>query len=128
MKLKRKSALIVLICTMLITISSSMAYANTVSGTLAGKAVSGSSYAYQTSGYSSTSLSDAVGSVTVSATYWYINMLTHQTYSYTGGNGGSSSATINFSAPQNGQTVDISGSHYVFYSGQTWTASSYSKY
>jgi len=125
-KIKKLSALI--IAGILVFASSlGIAFADTKRGQLNGHDVIGHSSVTQTSGIAYTDMLWS-GSVSVNATYAYVNINTLETATQTKSAGGQSNCSVSFSAPSSCRSVYISASHWASLSGQTWSASTYDAY
>ena len=99
--------------------------AQTQYGSLAGVSVIGNSDITYSKGTAYTTCGGYGGSVSVSSTYYYCNTRNGSSGHRSNGAGDSRSAGVGFSAPTNCKSVSISGSHKFYYSGQTWSATSF---
>ena len=95
--------------------------ATSAQGAIGKYATYGSSTITRTTAKATTSFA-STGTVTVSATYSYINTSSLVPGSSTKNNGNNSNCSVEFSAPANCSSVRIDSSHSVAAYGQTWTA------
>jgi len=110
----------ILICSM-----SAVAYANTITTTMAGVNITASS-SRNTSGGSAYTVYGNSGSVTVNASFSYKDAITGV---YKGSESKNSSsvnvASVSFSAPTGCVSMSINASHSVSYQGQYWSGYTY---
>ncbi len=66
--------------------------------------------------------------MSVSATYTYINTSTLATGSSSDSSSGTTNTKVSFSAPTNGRTVKVSASHKVYLGSESWTGSTSATY
>jgi hypothetical protein len=118
-----KKLIAVIIAIALVGVSNSnMAYADTKYGQLDGHDVIAHSSITGGDGVAYTDLLWS-GSVSVSATYIYVNINTLDASSYSNSSGGQSSCQVSFTAPNNCRSAYISANHTASLAGQSWSAS-----
>lgn len=127
MKHLRRNAvlLIATLCMVGCMITQAMGAVKTQEGQLNHKNVTGSAYIIDTYASATTMISVVKADyIEVNATYYYYNKSTLEKYSLddSSSNNNSNSALIHFYAPSNYKMMKIITSHFVVYSGQTWTA------
>lgn len=130
MKMKKKSLAMMLSIVMIMSVGN-IAQADTKSGSLSGHAVTGSSSINSSGASASTGMGispTAGASVSVAATYSYVNVMTLATGSSNNGSGGTNACSVSFYAPTNCRSVQISASHSAYYDSQSWSASTYEIY
>lgn len=127
MKHLRRNAvlLIATLCMVGCMITQAMGAVKTQEGQLNHKNVTGSAYIISSYASATTMISKVNADyIEVNATYYYYSKSTLTVYSLDESNSENNykSALVDFTAPSNYKMMKIITSHFVVYSGQTWTA------
>lgn len=129
----KKKADRIFICALLagvLCMKTSTVLADTLSRSIDGIGFSASSQITANSAYAQTVSSSSKLTVSVDATYYYVDTGKHVFYSETKSANGKTARTVSFSTPdgEKFESYDISAKHTAETSNETWSGSTYEKY